>query len=1009
MYKLARKFKGENLSDYFQKWDSKGGNFSIAKIAPKFFPQDEVIQILEITERTLFNWRENGKFKEDMTDHEGVFWYSAERVYQMKSSRTKAAQIDSARQHLENLPDELLNQPRFFRVGRDVNKKGTKIFDQKAPVDKWNNPDNQKRYDELQFTDKRQMAGFDIVGHGKAADYLILDFDHVLDDAGNFCSSDAEKWYNLILSFADTFVEKSVSGRGLHMIYSPSDGEFPTIVNTSESNGVLDFGDGAKIEVFYKPEGRYFLLTGDVYDCAPKTPIATDCAAVTALIQEIAGRNAKKDFSDETAPNDDAKNATDIANARDMLSYINCVTCTYTEWLHVGMILKTTGNPIEDWLKWSSTDAERYDEKVCRDKWKTFKENGALTIATLYLMASKNGYKLPKFKAEYNDRAVATARYVSTQQIFNDCPIDLTIPYGFKITSAGLFAVKKDRDILISSTPPLITRKLRDAQEINYSYELTYRDGKGKWITCPTFYTGRFLIDNWQILALADKGLSIEPKDVALLTTYFNDLLHCDGNFSKIPTSLTYRQTGWVNDFSVFVYPTDNDSRKVIRPGIPYDDLFVRRGNKDIWLKALNTAQEQGGAIVRVVIGTALAAPLCRPLNLPNSQVHTDGQRGLGKTPLLKLAMSIFGNPRGGRLLRTFAATNKHFLEYAMAFNDLPLAVDERETLDARDADKRIEKMIYDFYEGVGNQAQRRDGTSRPVELFGGSRISNGEHPLLKDYDKAGAFKRVLPLHVDNLFNLDFSRELHTLAENNFGLFGEQWIDYIKKNLRTISDEYHAILKLIETKGVKIGTIHQKFDVEPTHLQTLTLALVAFRHFEKMLEIFRDADNLQLNDDFNRIMSTLPTQSQLDDSTRALDFLKSFVAGNYRKFFGCKEVNEEFIGTDAFGQIYDDTGEVAFLPHKLRTILEDDGKFPSAESIVNEFAQKGYLKTSKGLGHQYKTRNFSKSQKPVNVYMFLPNILWESAEDTKNAIISDTADELADFPGTIIPHRKMPF
>lgn len=1074
---------------------SNDENFS----ADDLISTKDAAKIIGTSPRNMSNWRENGKFKEDMTDHEGVFWYSAERVYQMKSSKTKAAQTDSTDEHTDILHAQVTDaelaaiKSLSYDERKDLNIKINQVDLRNVyPLDE-------------------QRRGFICPscgnGSGHKGDGIVATR---IDDADNwyflhncFKGHDFQgKLFSIIarenslhyandffkiLAIGKRFVDAAASNNVQDLPFLPTEKKYTPgqiamrkqdIIDAQKNIADLPIVDRRNLSLQtlqdlgfgYIEKWQYSgnRINGIFYSSTPRIVAPyTDCT-YNAIIPK--SQRAKFKYLDKSM-NEGQKGIFNFDSIQSGINFIvegefDAASFYEVGYKNVAALGGTGYNKLiarlnekfpnkEDRLQiffvvcldndvvgrtaapylvqaliaegYPATSAllvpdtyKKYDANdiLCNDGVDVLKSKIEQIIADAqnkikYAIEKISATALPKFKAEYpiaEYNAVATARYVSTKQIFNDCPIDLTIPYGFKINSAGLFALKKDRDILISSTPPLITRKLRDAQEINYSYELTYRDGKGKWITCPTFYTGRFLIDNRQILALADKGLAIKPKETTHLTTYFNDLLHCDGNFSKIPTTLTYRQTGWINDFSDFVYPTDNDSRKVIRTGIPYDDLFARRGNKDIWLKALNTAQEQGGAIVRVVIGTALAAPLCRPLNLPNAQVHTDGQRGLGKTPLLKLAMSIFGNPRSGRLLRTFAATNKNFLEYAMAFNDLPLAVDERETLDARDADKRIGKMIYDFYEGVGNQAQRRDGTSRPVELFGGSRISNGEHPLLKDYDKAGAFKRVLPLHVDKLFNLDFSRELHTLTENNFGLFGEQWIDYIKNNLRTISDDYHAILKMIETKGVKIGTIHQTFDVEPTHLQTLTLALVAFRHFEKMLEIFRDADNLQLNDDFNRILSTLPTQAQLDDSTRALDFLKSFVAGNYRKFFGCKEVNEDFIGTDAFGQIYDDTGEVAFLPHKLRTILEDDGKFPSAESIINEFAQKGYLKTSKNMNNRYKTRNFSKSQKPVNVYMFLPNILWESAEDTEKAIVSDTDDELeTDFPGTIIPNRKMPF
>ena len=69
-------------------------------------------------------------------------------------------------QLIQNLPTEILKQPRFFPVARN-----------KAPLIKdWSNPNNQKLFCDIQ---QDQFAGFDTCGHGRASDYLFLDFDHV--------------------------------------------------------------------------------------------------------------------------------------------------------------------------------------------------------------------------------------------------------------------------------------------------------------------------------------------------------------------------------------------------------------------------------------------------------------------------------------------------------------------------------------------------------------------------------------------------------------------------------------------------------------------------------------------------------------------------------------------------------------------------------------------------------------------------------------------------------------
>lgn len=340
-----------------------------------------------------------------------------------------ADDLTSSKQKLDNLPDELLLQPRFFRTGRNSNG----VFNVKVPVDKgWNNPANQRRYTDLHFTDKHQMAGFDIVGHGKAADYLVLDLDHVLNDEGNFINDDARRWYNYIVSECITYCEKSVSGHGLHFIYKPSEGKFP--IMASGNNACLYLDGNAKIEIFYKPQGRHFVLTGDVYDCEPKTSIATDCGIVDALLAEIGGRNTISSSSIQGERIFGNKNI-DTELALNVIKFIPCNS--YKTWIDVGMALFHNGNTVDDWVEWSKTDSRegKFKDGECAQKWTSFKDVARpLTIGTLIYYAQQNGYTLPKPENKNNPAhmkeladAVAFLQSLNTENLNHEMTRDFKI------------------------------------------------------------------------------------------------------------------------------------------------------------------------------------------------------------------------------------------------------------------------------------------------------------------------------------------------------------------------------------------------------------------------------------------------------------------------------------------------------------------------------------------------------------------------------------------------------
>lgn len=84
-----------------------------------------------------------------------------------------------------------------------------------------------------------------------------------------------------------------------------------------------------------------------------------------------------------------------------MLRYVPAANQTYEDWTACGMILKNNGNSVSDWEQWSRDD-DRFKLGECEQKWKTFSDNGGLTIATLHDFASKlYGYSERAFQSDW--------------------------------------------------------------------------------------------------------------------------------------------------------------------------------------------------------------------------------------------------------------------------------------------------------------------------------------------------------------------------------------------------------------------------------------------------------------------------------------------------------------------------------------------------------------------------------------------------------------------------------
>lgn len=76
------------------------------------------------------------------------------------------------------------------------------------------------------------------------------------------------------------------------------------------------------------------------------------------------------------------------------LEYINPSSCSYQEWVNIGMALKLEGYSVSDWDRWSMADS-RYHNGECARKWDSFNgSDSPITKATIFQMARDNGYRV---------------------------------------------------------------------------------------------------------------------------------------------------------------------------------------------------------------------------------------------------------------------------------------------------------------------------------------------------------------------------------------------------------------------------------------------------------------------------------------------------------------------------------------------------------------------------------------------------------------------------------------
>ena len=312
-----------------------------------------------------------------------------------------------------NLPVELTEQKRFFPVN-----------EKKVPLIKeWSNPDNQKYYQDV-----KGLAGFDICGHGINDDYLVLDFDHVLTDTGEWVNDYAKSTFEWIMQSVHSFTELSISRHGLHIILKPTAGKFPTITNSTENTLYFEDKDpkkSPKLEIFYKTGGRYFLFTGNKYLCDSQAPITSGILADNLIELLLSTIKAKKKtvVENQTGQTDNQNGKSELKNGKSnsakhyttdsdfekakiekALDFLDPSYLSYDDWLNVGKALKSVSDSyLTLWDSWSSRDIEKYNkdrDNECTYKWESFKGSG-ITIATLFKLAKDAGFDDKQFYKDW--------------------------------------------------------------------------------------------------------------------------------------------------------------------------------------------------------------------------------------------------------------------------------------------------------------------------------------------------------------------------------------------------------------------------------------------------------------------------------------------------------------------------------------------------------------------------------------------------------------------------------
>lgn len=489
---------------------------------------------------------------------------------------------------------------------------------------------------------------------------------------------------------------------------------------------------------------------------------------------------------------------------------------------------------------------------------------------TQYIEAAKNAARAIKRGSEFSSilKAFFTdyqQRMMSTGNVtrFTGQPIELECG-GWITGDAGIYTEKMDNRgfptrIMACSHPILPTRILKNVDTAEERVSLAFfKYGDWQKVTVNR----EVCADNAAIVKVLSKiGIEVTSENAKYLVRYIGD---CIGlNPAKLQPVKAINRLGWCGvEFMPYaddiLYDGDKDYEPIFRN-------IKTGGSYEIWRS--HCSELRKNKIVRMAFAASAGSVLIELLNILPFVFHIwSGESGTCKTVAIMAAMSIWGNPKMGGLVKTMNTTKVGIMRTSAFLYSLPYAGDELQTM----KDKWVtnfDQLIYQITEGIDRGRGRATGGVEETKTWHCSYLFTGEEPITKHNSRAGSKNRVIEVEVEEKLMEDGNQTVSILTEN-FGFAGKMLVKYLQN---------------IETKKLQ-EEYKQYFDemcqLDTTEKQAMAMSciLVADRILTDL--IFTDETALTVND----IKEYLRSAKEVDIAERAYQSVLNWIAKNPVRF-----------------------------------------------------------------------------------------------------------------------------
>lgn len=411
------------------------------------------------------------------------------------------------------------------------------------------------------------------------------------------------------------------------------------------------------------------------------------------------------------------------------------------------------------------------------------------------------------------------------------CPAPgMRLPKGFALDREGTWEWNMGRDPFsggskqrVAHSPILISARFRNIETGAEALRIHWGRPDG-WRALTVDRS--VALDARRILELAGDGFPVFSDNARKLTKYLAEAEAL--NWSTLPTTHVSAHLGWQgrdgeHGFVVGralitsggesietprslglegkVMPASCVSFRGLTAGDEQIvDAYHAHGNKEEWVRAI--AKLEHHPRVMVALYASFVPPLLTIIRCPNFIIDWAYRTSAGKTTLLRMAASVWGNPNENEpdaAMRSWDSTQVYIERAASILSGLPLILDETK----RVKDPRVvASVLYEVATGQGRGRGNVKSTAG-IRTWRTVLLSTGEAPVVSYTQDGGTRARCLeirgaPFGKTNADTAKMVQELNLAIKANYGHAGVElvrWLTRHRSDWPRLEGEYQSLVR----------------------------------------------------------------------------------------------------------------------------------------------------------------------------------------------------------------------